>query len=82
MACFTVKSSAATIVMTIDVEVEEDWTSTVTRTPTSMPAIGLSKTFELRKIFPASRPATRRNPSARKERQLRPQGKGQSEGLW
>ena len=41
IACLTVKSSAATIVMMIEVDVDDDCTSTVTRTPTSMPATGL-----------------------------------------
>merc|ERR1719238_1135894 len=67
MACLTVKRSAATMVMTIEVEVEDDWTRTVTRTPTSMPAIGLLKISELRKSWPAWRPATRRKPLARNE---------------
>ena len=39
IACLTVKRSAATMVITIDVEVEDDWTST-SSTPTSMPQWG------------------------------------------
>ena len=53
--------------ITIEVEVDDDWTRTVTRTPTSTPAIGLLKMSELRKIIPAWRPATRRKPEARNE---------------
>ena len=67
MAWRTVRRSAATMVMTMEVEVEDDWTRTVTSTPMSMPAIGLLKSSELPKISPACRPATRRKPLARKE---------------
>ena len=62
-----VRRSAATMVITIDVDVLDDCTSTVTSTPTSTPAMGLLKISELRKIWPACRPATRRKPDARKE---------------
>ena len=67
MACVTVSRSAATIVMKMEVDVDEDCTSTVTSTPTSMPATLLLKTSELRKISPARLPPRRRKPFARKE---------------
>jgi len=67
IACFTVSSSAATIVMKMEVEVEDDCTSTVTSTPTSMPATGLLKTSEFAKTSPACLPATRRKPVAMKD---------------
>jgi len=53
IACLTVRRSDATIVMKMEVEVEEDCTSTVTSTPTSMPATGLLKSSLFWKISPA-----------------------------
>jgi hypothetical protein len=67
--CSTVRRSAAAMVMIMEVEVEEDCTRTVTRTPTMSPATGLLKTALLRKTSPACLPARRRKPSARKERE-------------
>ena len=55
-------SSESRSMVYCEVEGDDDWTRTVTTTPTSTPAIGLWKMSELRKIIPAWRPATRRRP--------------------
>jgi len=47
----------ATMLITIDVEVEELWMRTVTRTPTMKPLIGLLMKESFEKISPAAFPA-------------------------
>ncbi len=47
---------APTMVTTIDVEVEDDWTRTVTSTPIISPQTGLPRIESLENMAPAARP--------------------------